>query len=132
MEHYKELKVGTKLVTVYKYNKWEMDITYITKVNEKSYSLDQKPRINKKTMMDKYKRFYTIPTQEQLNFINENNKKRIISKITQEFINNVGESIGLLETLKENNHLIELKNDAIEDIEWSIRELKELLEKGEK
>ena len=71
------MKVGTKLLQVDKYNKWNLKIDFISRVNDISYSLERGWKINKETMMNKWHNIYRIPTQEELDFIDTNNKKEV-------------------------------------------------------
>ena len=123
-----KLLKGTKLVSVSKYNKWDMRIDFIKTVNEKSYSLEQGLKIDKKTMINKWKQGYMIPTQEQLEFIDKNNKKEILTKIVREFNDEMNDTISILETVEKYNNLLELSLDTIKNIEDCISNLKEELE----
>ena len=123
-----ELTVGTKLIINSKYNKWDIAVDYIKRVNEKSYSLELGWKIDKVTMKDKWNVLYSIPTKEQLDFIEQNNKKHVLTKIAKEFNIELNNTISILEALEKHSGLIELSSDVLEDIEYCITNLKEELE----
>ena len=122
------MKVGTKLVYINKWNKHDMKIDFIKTINEKSYSLEEGWKINKETMMNKWKEVYTIPTQEQLDFIEKNNKKELLTKITRDFNSELNDTISILDTLNKHSDLLELNNNVVENIEYCIEALRESLE----
>ena len=126
------MKDGTKLIYVNKWNEYDMKIDFIKTVNEKSYSLEHGSKINKETMMNKWKHIYTIPTQEQLDFIDKNNKKELLTKIALDFNYELKDAISILDTLSKHSDLLELSSDAVEDIECCIELLKVNLEEETK
>ena len=127
-----ELTVGTKLIRNNKYNKWDIEIDFIKKVNEKSYSLKQGWKIDKVTMKDKWNILYSIPTKEQLDFIEQNSKKQALTKIAEDFNFELNDTISILEALEKHSDVLELSSDALENIEYCIANLKEELEEEKK
>jgi len=127
-----ELTVGTKLIRNNKYNKWDIEIDFIKKVNEKSYSLKQGWKIDKVTMKDKWNILYSIPTKEQLDFIEQNNKKHVLTKIAEDFNFELNDTIETLEILEKHSDVLELSSAALENIENCIANLKEELEEEKK
>ena len=127
-----ELAVGTKLIRNNKYNKWDIEIDFIKKVNEKSYSLKQGWKIDKVTMKDKWNILYSIPTKEQLDFIEQNSKKQALTKIAEDFNFELNDTIETLEILEKHSDVLELSSAALENIENCIANLKEELEEEKK
>ena len=127
-----ELAVGTKLIRNNKYNKWDIEIDFIKKVNEKSYSLKQGWKIDKVTRKDKWNILYSIPTKEQLDFIEQNNKKHVLTKIAEDFNFELNDTIETLEILEKHSDVLELSSAALENIEYCIANLKEELEEEKK
>ena len=127
-----ELTVGTKLIRNNKYNKWDIEIDFIKRVNEKSYSLELGWKIDKVTMKDKWNVLYSIPTKEQLDFIEQNSKKQALTKIAEDFNFELNDTIETLEILEKHSDVLELSSAALENIENCIANLKEELEEEKK
>ena len=124
----KELKLGSKVALLDKYNGHIKELYHVIRINKYTYTLNNSSLIDKETLREKtswLERQYVMPSDEMIETFIEVEAKRIKRQSLLEFNKEALASKEVLEFYLQHKDDLELNDDVIDNINYIIEVLAE-------